>query len=159
MTPRTAAAAAVLLCVLAVPAMGQLTGPGITWSGSAGNFAGTFGFECEPLQVDVTPGETVTLTVWGDQNAPFAVFASFGSQACVTVPGVANALLLANPVSLTEDGILAQRTNCGACPSGFEDMVVPVSSSLPVGTSITVQAVTFAGGIAAFSSAVTATVI
>lgn len=152
-----AVAAVVLLAVLAPPSHGQL-GPGITWSGTSGTFTGSFGFQCEPLQVAVNPGETVTLGVWGDYLSPFVVMASFGATSCRHVPGVHHGFLLGHPATITAVGQLDQFNSCGGpCPTGVGAVTVPVAPTLPPGTAITVQVVTLMDGVPAFTCAITAT--
>ncbi len=156
---RAAALVAVSLLLLSLPAAAQIVEPGITWSGTSGGIAGIFGFQCTPIEVAVTPGETVSLGIWGDYQAPYVIFASWSTGSCGRFPGIANMLVLDEPISLVGTGFLNNMTTWTNGPTGFEDITSQVSPSLPSGTSLTIQVVTLGSGIPAFTTGLTSTAL
>lgn len=150
-------AAVVSLSVIG-SASAQFVGPGISWSGSSGAGVRSFVPDCSNLAVVATPGETVTLTVWGDVQAPYALFAAMSGTQCLPIPGLGNALVLDLPVFTVAFGVLSQTTPCLACPPGLQPMTFPLPPGLPRGTSISFQAVSFGNRGVSFTSAITGTV-
>jgi hypothetical protein len=157
MTRRFAAAAA-LLVILCSTATAQAPGPGLTWSGSSGNSAGSFFPSCANLPVAAVAGETVTLRVWGDPQTQFALgMAPSGSQ-CVPFPGIGGGLVLDPPLLELFFGVLTQFTPCLSCPPTFAEVVLPVPPGIPRGASAAFQGLGTGGGNPAFTVAITATV-
>ena len=97
-TIRRSVRVTLLLVCAPSAASAQLSGPGLQWQGSSGSSAGSFLPGCVTHPVSAIIGETVTLQVWGDFQAPFALFASLHESACMTFPGIDGGLLLGLPV-------------------------------------------------------------
>lgn len=142
----------------AAVASAQFAGPGLRWSGSSGNFAGGFVPSCANQPVTAVPGETVTLSVWGDHLSPFGLFAAASGTQCLPIPGLGNALILDAPIVTVSFGSLTQLTPCLSCPPAFENLQLTIPLGLPRGTSIAFQAAAFGGSRLAFTIAITATV-
>lgn len=153
MVRRHALAAACFATSLAA----QFAGPGLSWAGSLGHFARSFVPSCQNLPVGMTPGEAVTLTVWGDLQSPFALFAAGGGSQCVPFPPLGGGLVLDFPVVTVTFGVLSQTTPCLSCPPGLEPLQFVVPNGLPPGTSLAVQAAALGNGNPAFTAAITAT--
>jgi hypothetical protein len=143
---------------LAGVARAQLPGPGLTWSGSSANSAGSYLPSCANLPVTGVRGETVTLRVWGDQLAPFALFAAGSGNQCLPVPGLGNALILDPPLVTITFGVLTMTSPCLSCPPGLQQLVFTIPQVVPQGTTVSLQAASLGAGVAAFTVAITATV-
>jgi hypothetical protein len=157
MLPRIAAAFsafAFLACALDA----QFVGPGLSWSGSSGNGVRSFVPNCTNLPVTAVPGETVTLTVWGDMMAPFALFAAYSGTQCTPIPGLGNALILDPPLVTVTFGALTLVTPCLSCPPGLQNLTFTVPLTVPAGASVAFQAASLGSGMPVFTAAITGTV-
>lgn len=139
------------------PATAQFFGPGLSWAGTSGSGTRSFVPTCQNLRVAAVPGETVTLTVWGDPQAPFALFAATSGSQCLVFPGIQNGLVLDFPVATVQFGTLTQPSPCLACPPGMEPLTIRVPGGLPPGTTLSVQAASIGNRALAFTTAITAT--
>jgi len=146
------------LCLLTAAATAQAAGPGLGWAGSSGTFARSFFPSCTNMPVQAVPGETVTVSVWGDFHAPFALFAASSGSQCLPIPGVGNALILDMPIFTVTFGTLNLVTPCLSCPPAFENVQFTVPPQVPPGASISFQGATFAVNNLSFTVAITGTV-
>lgn len=146
------------LALLAAAASAQFAGPGLSWSGSSGNGARGFVPSCNNLSVQAVPGETVTVTVWGDVAAPFGLFAATSAAQCLPVPGLGNALVLDFPIVTVTFGVLTQTTPCLSCPPGLEPLRLPLPVGLPRGAALSLQAASLGNGQPSFTVAITGNV-
>lgn len=151
-------AVAASLCVFVSPAAAQFAGPGLSWSGSSGNFARSFVPSCQNLPVVMVPGETVTLAVWGDVMSPFGLFAAGSGSQCLVFQGIGAGLVLDFPVSTVMFGVLTQVTPCLSCPPGFQNLQFAVPAGLPAGTALALQGAALGNGNPSFTVAITGTV-
>ena len=151
-------AALPIFCCLASAATAQFVGPGLSWSGTSGNGARSFLPSCANLPVTAVLGETVTLTVWGDWMAPFALFAAGSGSQCLPIPGLGNALVLDPPLLTVTFGVLTQLTPCLSCPPGLQSLQFTIPPGIPPGTSVAFQAASLGGGNPAFTVAITGTI-
>jgi hypothetical protein len=143
---------------LSQAAAAQFAGPGISWAGTSGTGTRSFVPNCTNTPVPARPGETVTLTVWGDVLAPFGLFAAASGTQCLPVPGLGNGLILDFPVLTVAFGVLSQTTPCLSCPPGLEPMTFMIPPNTPPGTSISFQAASLGNGNPAFTAAITGSV-
>ena len=150
--------AAVSSCVFASTSAAQFVGPGLSWAGSSGNYARSFLPSCQNLPVVMVPGETVTLTVWGDVSSPFGLFAAGSGSQCLVFQGIGGGLVLDFPVATVMFGVLTQVTPCLSCPPGYQDLLFVVPPGLPAGTALAVQGAALGGGNPSFTVAITGTV-
>jgi hypothetical protein len=148
----------VVSCCLTDVLDAQFAGPGLSWSGSSGNGARSFVPNCTNLPVTAVPGETVTLAVWGDVQAPFALFAAASATQCTPIPGLGNALMLDAPVLTVTFGVLTQVTPCLACPPGLQNLTFTIPLGVPAGMAVAFQGASLGNGSAAFTAAITGTV-
>ena len=146
------------LCLFVSTAAAQFAGPGLSWSGTSGNFVRSFVPSCQNLAVVAIPGETVTLTVWGDVMSPFALFAAGSGSQCLQFPGIGGGLVLDFPITTVTFGVLTQTTPCLSCPPGYQSLQFTLPAGLPVGTSLALQAAALAVGNPVFTVAITGTV-
>ena len=151
-------ATAASLCLIVSTAAAQFAGPGLSWSGSSGNFARSFLPSCQNLPVVAIPGETVTLSVWGDTMSPFALFAANSGSQCLVFPGISGGLVLDFPVTTVLFGLLTQMTPCLSCPPGYQSLQFVLPTGLPVGTALALQGAALGGSNLSFTVAITATV-
>jgi len=148
----------VALAILTCPALAaQLPGPGLGLSTSSGGAAGSLVFDCTPLDVVVLPGDTVTLSVQGDVDAPYALFRAATATGCRPIAGFVGDLVLDPPLVFFETGVLTQITPCLACPPAYETITFVVPPTFPPG-EVAIQAASFGGGRLAFTSAIRVTV-
>lgn len=154
----TTLAACLFTTCLTLTAAAQSTGPGLSFEGSFGGFAGSFHPSCAVLPLISFQGETVTLRVWGDPNAPFAIGAAFSTIPCTPIPGIGNGLLLGQGAAILGGGTLTQLTPCLSCPPGYEAFAFTMPTFFPVGTAVSFQALTFGNNSPALTVAITATV-
>lgn len=143
--------------LLASTALAQLVGPGLQWQGST-NFAGSFIPSCQDLPVVMLSPDTVTVKVWGDQLAPFGLFASTSGSQCIQLPGILGGVILDFPIVALTGGLLSQTSPCLSCPPGVQPITFAVPPGLPLGTSLALQAVTIAAGNLSLTVAITGTV-
>src|SRR5262245_30565197 len=155
---RSVPASALALCLCTCPVFAQLAGPALSWSGSSGGFASGFLPYCADLPVAAVPGETVTVTVWGDRNAAFVLLAAAGGTQCLLIPGIFNQLVLDFPVVSVAAGTLAGTSPCRTCPPGVQALTFPVPFGLPPGTALALQGLSYGAGILTFTIAITGTV-
>ncbi len=153
-----AALVAFALPLFASTAFAQFPGPGLLWQGDSGSSGGSFLPECVSDPVGTFPGETVTIQVWGDAQAPYLLFASLNEGPCISIAGVGGGLLLSPPVFPLSTGILTDVSPCLSCPEAVENVVAQVPPTTPVGTAFTLQALAFGGGQPAFTVGIRATV-
>jgi hypothetical protein len=132
----------------------QFPGPGLRWAGSSGTSAGTFLPTCTPESVAMQGGETVTLTVWGDFNTAFGLFAATSASQCVTFPGFGGGLVLDPPIVPVGTGVLTLVSPCLSCPEAFATLSFTVPRGLPSGVAVGLQALGFGGGRPAFTVAI-----
>ncbi|MBM4059516.1 MAG: hypothetical protein FJ265_00255 [Planctomycetes bacterium] len=142
-------------CLLVAFAPAQFAGPGLSWSGSSGGNARSFVPSCTNLPVAAVPGETVTVTVWGDVLSPFVLLAAWSGTQCVQFPGVGNGLILDPPVLTVTCGVLTQTTPCLSCPPGLEPLPFVLPAWLPAGTALALQGGAFGSGQPSFTIAIT----
>jgi hypothetical protein len=143
--------------LLSSAASAQLVGPGLSWEGTSGSTAGSVIPSCDNFPVNAVVGETVTLTIWGDDNAPFVLLAAATGTQCLPIPNIGNGLILDPPFFPVAAGILPLQEQCRACPKGklpLEFVVPPV----PTGVSAAFQALGLGGGALSFTAAITFTV-
>lgn len=151
-------AVAVTTLFLAAPLAAQFVGPGLAWAGSSGNFARSFVPSCTNLPVVAVPGETVTLTVWGDWMSPFALFVAGSGSQCLQIPGLGGGLVLDFPITTVTFGVLNLTSPCLSCPAAFQSLQFVLPAGLPVGTSLALQGAALGGGNPAFTVAITGSV-
>lgn len=146
--------------ILAVSAavLAQTTGPGLTWSGTTGGATGSFMPSCSSLQVSALRGDAVTMRAWGDPGSPFLIGVAATATQCLPVPGVGNGLVLDLPAFPVVGGLLTQLTPCLSCPPAFEPIGFVVPLSLPLGSSVSFQAIGLGNGQLALTTAITVTV-
>lgn len=140
------------------PLSAQRAGPGLGWYGTSGNTAVSYVSDCTPRTVASQRRETVTLRVWGDMNSPFVLFVAASASSCIPIPGLGGSLVADGPFATLAVGVLTQTTPCLSCPPGYEDLVFGVPGTVPIGTSLSVQAIALGAGRASFTVAITATV-
>jgi len=145
-------------CAFAAAAPAQLAGPGLTWQGSSGNYAGSYLPGCQNLPVTIVSPETVTIRVWGDTMSPFGLFASVSGSQCIPIPGIGGFVVLDLPVVPVTAGLLTEVTPCLSCPPGLLTIPFAVPPGLPPGTALALQGVALANGNLAFTVAITGTV-
>ena len=146
------------VCLFASTSAAQLAGPGLSWSGSSGNFARSFLPSCQNLPVVAVPGETVTLSVWGDSMSPFALFAAGSGSQCLVFQGIGAGLVLDFPIATVTFGVLTQQSPCLSCPPGHQDLQFVLPPGLPPGTALALQGAALASGNPSFTVAITGTV-
>lgn len=151
-------AAAVTTLLFVAPAAAQFVGPGLAWAGSSGNFARSFVPSCANLPVVAVPGETVTLTVWGDWMSPYALFVAGSGSQCLQIPGLGGGLVLDFPITTVTFGVLTLTSPCLSCPAAFQSLTFQLPAGLPIGTALALQAAALGGSNAAFTTAITGTV-
>jgi len=88
-----------VVALYSAPAFAQQPGPGLSWYGSSSNSTGSFYPGCHVLPVTMVPGETVTVTVWGDVHSPFGLFLAIDARQCLQIPGLGGGLALDFPCS------------------------------------------------------------
>lgn len=142
---------------LAAGATAQFTGPGLSWSGAIGPGVRSFTPSCTNLPVAAIAGDTITITVWGDQQAIFGLFASTSANQCIQIPPLAGGLILDAPIVTVTFGLLTQTTPCLACPPGLQNLTFTTPPSLPLGTTLAVQAATYGASQPGFTVAITGT--
>lgn len=136
----------------------QLPGPGLTWTGSSGAYAGSYLPACSALPVATAAGESVTVRVWGDFRSPFALLAAASATQCLPFTGLGNALVLDLPVVPLAGGVLTLTSPCLSCPPAFAALTFTVPAVLPPGSTASLQAIGFGNQSPSFTVAVTATV-
>jgi hypothetical protein len=141
-----------------LPAVAQSTGPGLVWQGASGANTGSFHPSCTVFPVVASQGESITLRIWGDPNAPFAVGAAFSTIPCTPIPGLGNGLLLGQGLAIIVGGTLTQVTPCLSCPPGYEEYLFTMPTFFPVGTAVSFQALTLGNNSLGLTVAITATV-
>jgi hypothetical protein len=154
----TVLAAAIAIGSLACSATAQFVGPGLSWSGSSGNSAGSFVPSCQNLPVTAVSPETVTLSVWGDPLSLYGLLAAASGSQCIQIPGIGGGVVLDPPVIAVTFGVLTQVSPCLSCPPGLEQLQFALPPGLPPGTSISLQAVGIGNGNLSFTVAITATI-
>ncbi len=147
-----------LATILAPAATAQISGPSLFWVGDSGIAVGSFFADCTPSVATVAPGESVEIAVSGDQNSAFGLFVSPSATSCISIPGVANHLVLDGPIVPVAAGVLTEWSPCLACPEAFVVMPLTVPMGASVGLSVSLQAVGFGWGQVAFTDAVVVTV-
>ncbi len=148
---------ALTIAGLTSTAPAQFTGPGLSWAGTLGPSTRSFVPSCTNLPVAALAGDTITVTVWGDQQALFGLFASTGANQCIPIPPLGNGLILDAPVVTVTFGLLTQTTPCLSCPPGLQTVTFTAPNWLPAGTTLSVQAATFGAGQPGFTVAITGT--
>jgi hypothetical protein len=114
----------------------QVTGQ----NGTAGEFCWVF--DCAPRTLAVVAGETLTLRVNAPFQAFFAIGASLGTANCVTIPGIANALLLdPNSLVILASGTVSQPSPILSCWGGYEQVPLQLPAGLPTGIWFASQAI------------------
>lgn len=156
-TIRRSVLVTLLLVSAASAASAQLSGPGLQWQGSSGTSAGSFLPGCVTHPVSAVVGETVTLQVWGDFQAPFVLFASLNESTCLTFPGIAGGLLLGFPIFQVSSGVLTQISPCLSCPAAFAELVAQIPPTA-VGAKFSLQAASLGFGQPGFTVAIRAAV-
>ena len=141
-----------LLCVLSGASFAQIAGPGLTAETGAGANVGSFVFDCEPLPVTVSAGETITFDVWGSLNSPFVLLRADSANQCLSLAGFSGALILDPPFTLVTAGVLSEVSPCLSCPNAFSSYTVTVPPGFPPMT-VELQAVAQGGGTFGFTSA------
>lgn len=143
------------MLVAATAATAQSAGPGLTWSGTAGGSTGSFLPSCTSLLVTALRNDNVTLRVWGDPNSPFVLGVAATATQCLPVPGIGNGLVLDLPAAPVVGGLLTQLTPCLSCPPAFTELAFVVPASLPLGSSVSFQAIGVGNSQLAFTTAIT----
>ncbi|MCA8965380.1 MAG: hypothetical protein KDC48_10860 [Planctomycetes bacterium] len=151
------AATLLMITGLVTAAPAQFAGPGLSWTGTLGASTRSFVPSCTNLPVAAVSGDTITLTIWGDQQALFGLFASTGANQCIPIPPLGNGLILDAPVVTVMFGLLTQTTPCLSCPPGLQTMSFTAPHGLPIGTTLSVQAATYGANQPAFTVAITGT--
>jgi hypothetical protein len=117
-------------------------------------------FSCTPATVSVTAGEIVTLRINGDHLAPYLLATSPTATSCVAYSGILHNLVLDMPATIIASGTLSSMGGPLACPNGFDTLVATVPPSIPLGTTIAIQSLTYGAGSAlAFTGAIVLTII
>lgn len=134
--------ALLLLLAGVVAAQYPVGATGLHWTGTTGT-AGIFcwGFSCTPAQATVTPGESGTLMIRGELNQLYAIGVSAGAGRCLDVGGIFNSLVLDDPISIWQTGILDQPSAVLACPSGTDTIAVTIPPGTPPSISFSIQGV------------------
>lgn len=148
----------IVAALLTSAALAQFSGPGLSWSGTSNNFASSFLPTCQVLPVTMVPGETVTITVWGDVRSPFGLFAAPDTAPCVQIPGLGGGLALGAAAFTVTFGVLTQTTPCLACPPGLEPLTFTLPANLPAGMVLAVQGAALGWGQPSFTAAIRAQV-
>src|SRR5262245_54235548 len=148
---------AFFVCI-AGPALAQAAGPGLSCIGTVGGATGSYFPTCTNLNVAMLPGDSVTVRTWGDFSSPFVLGIAASATQCLPIPGIGNGLVLDLPASVVFGGLLTNWSPCLSCPPAFEPLTFPVPLGLPVGTSVSVQAIGVGNGQLSFTVAITATV-
>ena len=108
-------------------------------TGTAGEFCWVF--DCNPRQLAIVSGETLTLRVNAPHQTLYAIGASSGAHNCVPIPGFANALMLDFPFFVLSFGLVSQMSPILACWGGVEQVQLQLPSGLPPGVSFAAQAI------------------
>ena len=145
-------------CLFALAAPAQLAGPGLTWQGSQGQFAGSYLQSCQNQPVTLLSPETITIRVWGDMMSLFGLFASVSASNCIPIPGIGGFVILDFPVVPVTAGLLTEVTPCLSCPPGLQTLQFAIPPGLPPGTSLALQAIGVGNGNLSLTIAVTGTV-
>ncbi|MBK8979420.1 MAG: hypothetical protein IPM29_26270 [Planctomycetes bacterium] len=139
-------------------ATAQFAGPGLSWLGTSGTGVRGFVPSCTGLAVAAVRGEGITVTVWGDVQAPFVLLLAPSATQCIPLPGLGNALMLDFPIATFAVGVLTRTTPCLSCPPGYEDTRFAIPPTLPPGFTASFQAVSSGAGRPSFTVAITATI-
>lgn len=106
--------------------------------GTAGDFCR--GFTCVPRQLNVTSGETLTLTVRAPLGAPFVVAASASATSCLKIPTIGNSLVIDLPLIVLYSGSIDKPSPILACYDGYTTRSLPLPGGLPLGAALAMQA-------------------
>jgi hypothetical protein len=148
------------LALLCAPITAQVAGPGLTWAGSSSGNTGSHVPACTNLPIGAVRGESVSLGVWGDRQAPFALFVAPMAPLCLPIPGIGNALMLGpTPLVLVAAGTFSQQSPCRACPPGLQSLLFQVPLAAPLGATLSFQAIGVGGQQPAFTVAISARVV
>jgi hypothetical protein len=116
-------------------------------------------FSCTPATASVTAGEIVTVRINGDHLAPYLLATSPTATSCVAYSGILHNLVLDQP-TIFVNGTLSSQGGPLACPNGYDTLTATVPPSIPVGTTIAIQALTYgAGNALAFTGAIVLTIV
>ncbi|MAG55643.1 MAG: hypothetical protein CMJ83_05060 [Planctomycetes bacterium] len=139
-------AALLVLCAVA-SAQYPAGAAGFLWQGQTTATAGTFcwGFSCTATPVQITGGETVTLTVRGDFNMPYLIGISAGANRCLMSPVWYNGLMLDDPIIILAQGQLTQVSGILACPNATDTVAAQLPNTVPVGATFSLQAAVLSG--------------
>jgi hypothetical protein len=133
----------------------------VSSTGTAGEFC--LVFDCTPRASTCTAGETLTLRVNAPQNNLFAIGASFSATSCLSIPGIANALVIDPSIVTLAVGVVANPFPALSCWGGTVQVPLAVPAGVPHGLSFATQALAEIPGLnglaPAFSVAVITTIL
>jgi len=100
------------------------------------------------------------MTHFGAPNSFFAIGVGTVPLFCVPVAGIANDLLLGNPILTIGVGFTSNRLASTPCAQGTGQFVLRVPPGTPIGITFNVQSLGFSTstGLAAFSPAISSSV-
>jgi hypothetical protein len=118
-------------------------------------------FVCAPLPAaPINRGGARTMTHFGAPNSFFAIGVGTVPLFCVPVAGIANDLMLGNPILTIGVGFTSGRLASTPCAQGTGQLVLRVPPGTPFGITFNVQSLGFSTstGLAAFSPAISSSV-
>lgn len=153
-----------LAAVAAAPLMAQYPqgAAGFNVTTNFGQNAGYFcwGFSCTPATLNVAVGEIVTLRISGEWQANYLIGLASSATSCIPYPGIANSLVIDQPVLLLATGTLWNLSPILACPNAYDTLTAAVPAGIPSGTTLALQGLTSgAGNVLAFTGAIVLTVL
>lgn len=134
--------ALVLVSAAALSAQYPLGANALRWNGT--NSAGPFcwGFSCTPQTAVLVPGESGSLFVRAEFQQNYLLGISLSATRCLAVPGIANQLVLDDPILIFWSGTCATGSPILSCPGGTDSIPVTVPVSWPSGLTFSIQGVT-----------------
>jgi len=159
------ATAAATLCAAAISAQStRVADVGLTLDGGA--LTVTFGQACGPvpckplLAGPIGRGQLRELVHYGAPLTPFAIAIGTPKPICVTVPGIANGLLLGLPPMVIAFGVTGAQLSDLTCTQGMAQMPLKLPGAVPLGFVFHVQSIglSHSTGQPAFSPALELTV-
>ena len=163
-TKRILPLTALFLAGAASAQVGTVPDVGLTMSGgllpvTAGQECGPF--VCAPLPAPpISRGGARTMTHFGAPNSFFAIAVGTVPLSCVPVGGIANDLMLGNPIITIGVGFTGPLLASTPCGQGTGQAVLNVPPGAPIGATFNVQSLGFSPStrLAAFSPAIAAAV-
>ena len=156
---------ALVLAAGASAQIGTVPDVGLTMSGgfplpvTVGQECGPF--VCVPLPAaPINRGGARTITHFGAPNTFFAIAVGSVPLFCIPVGGIANDLMLGNPILTIGVGFTSGLNASTPCFQGTGQVVLHVPPGTPIGITFNVQSLGFSTstGLAAFSPAISSSV-